>query len=89
VTRRGTAWLTAVGSVAAFATVFFLRMNAAYGPFNLSVQPGDWPSDWKVLWELWRYGQIAPPVIVEAAALGAGAALIPWGLWAVTHRRAR
>jgi hypothetical protein len=85
VTRRGTAWLVAIGSVAAFAAAFILRMNAAYGPFNLSVQH----SDWMVLWELWRNGQIAPRIVGQAAALGAGAAAIPWVLCRMTHRRAR
>ena len=70
--RRG-AWLAAA-SAAAFAAAFYLRMNAAYGP--LSVSPD--PRDWILLWELLRYGQIAPRVVMESAGLGAAAAVLPW-----------
>ena len=59
----------------AFAAGFFLRMNAAYGPFNLSARPGDWT----VLWELWRHGQIASRVVAgEPWWLAAAAAAVPW-----------
>jgi hypothetical protein len=71
--RRGT-WLAAVGSVAAFAVALFLRMDRAYGPFNLSARPGDW----KVLWELLRHQQIDARVVMEGAAVGLVAALVPW-----------
>jgi len=83
VTRPAGAGLAAAGSVAAFAAAFFLRMNAAYGPFNLSVDPGDWT----VLWELWRHGQIAAPVVAQSAGLGAAAAAIPWMVFGRLARR--
>lgn len=83
--RRG--WrvvLAAVPSGAAFAVAFVLRLDAAYGPFNLSASP----SDWQVLWELWQHGQIARRVVIEAALLGAAAGLVPWAvLGAVAARR--
>jgi hypothetical protein len=71
--RRGT-WLAAVASVAAFAVALFLRMDQAYGPFNLSARPGDW----EVLWELLRHQQIDGRVVREGVALGLVAALVPW-----------
>ncbi len=77
-TRGGGAWLAAVGSLVAFAAAFFLRLNAAYGPFRLSTHPTDWPSDWALVWELWRQGQIAMPIVVQGAVLGAAAAGVPW-----------
>ena len=52
----------------------FLRMNQAYGPFNLSANPGDW----QVLWELLRHQQIDARVVLEGVALGLLAALVPW-----------
>ena len=73
-TRRGGTLLAAAVSVAAFVLVFFLRMNAAYGPFRLSADP----SDWTVLWELFRHGQITPRVVAESAGLGIAAAVVPW-----------
>ncbi|HWC02408.1 MAG TPA: hypothetical protein VHF87_06540 [Methylomirabilota bacterium] len=82
-TRRTRAWLAAAGSAAAFAAGFFLRMNAAYGPLNLSAQA----SDWAVLWELWRHGQIASRVVLEGAALGAAAAAAPWIVFGLLDRR--
>jgi len=83
VTRRGKAWLAAAGSVAAFVAAFVLRMNAAYGPFNLSFHP----DDWMVLWELWRLGQIAPRIVVQSAALGVTAAAVPWVVFGLLTRR--
>jgi hypothetical protein len=74
VTPRRGAWLTLAGSAAAFVATFFLRMNAAYGPFNLAFGTGDWT----VLWELWRHGQIASRVVAESVAAGAAAATVPW-----------
>jgi hypothetical protein len=86
VTRRGGAWLAAAGSAAAFAAAFFLRMNAAYGPFNLSLDL----RDWTVLWELLRHGQIASRIVVQSALLGAAAAAISWTAFGLlTRRRAK
>jgi hypothetical protein len=85
VTRREEAWLTAGASVAAFAAALYLRLNAAYGPFNLSWHAGDW----MVLWELLRHGQIAPRIVAQGAGLGAGAAAAPWVLFALRNRRRR
>jgi hypothetical protein len=86
VTRRDGAWLAAAGSAAAFLLVFFLRINAAYGPFTLSVHAGDWT----LLWELWRQGQIASGVVTDSLALGAVAAAVPWlALGLLTRRRPR
>ena len=82
-TERRSAWLAAAGSVAAFAVTFFARMNAAYGPLNLSLDP----ADWTVLWELWRHGQIATRVVGEGAVLGAAAAAVPWALLGLARRR--
>jgi hypothetical protein len=82
VTRRSGAWLAAAASLAAFASAFFLRMNAAYGPFNLSSDA----SDWRVLWDLWRQGQIASDVVAQSALLGAGAAAVPWLVLGVVCR---
>jgi hypothetical protein len=86
VTSRRAAGLAGTGSVVAFLVAFFLRMNAAYGPFNLSVDP----ADWTVLWELWRHGQIAAAVVAQGAALGVAAALLPWvALRLLSRRRPR
>jgi hypothetical protein len=88
VRRRGPVWLWAAGSAAAFVVAFYLRLDAAYGPFNLSWRAGDWT----VLWELLRHGQIAPAIVAESLALGAAAAAVPWaiiGLWALWALRAR
>jgi hypothetical protein len=82
VTRRGGAWLAAAASVGAFAAGCFLRMNAAYGPFNLSPNP----ADWMVLWDLWHLGQIAPRIVVQSALLGAAAAALPWGVFWLLRR---
>jgi hypothetical protein len=82
-TRRGGARLTAAASAGAFVAAFFLRMNSAYGPFNLSLHP----SDWTVLWELLRHGQIASRIVVESALLGAAAAVVPWTIFGLTTRR--
>ena len=82
-TRRSAAWVAAIGSVAAFVAACFLRMNAEYGPFNLSFHP----SDWTLLWELFRHGQIAPRVGLQSAGLGAAAALVPWIAFALLTRR--
>ena len=68
------AWLAVAGSVVTFAVALFLRMNRAYGPFNLSANPGDW----QVLWELLRHQQIDARVVLEGVALGLLAALVPW-----------
>ena len=81
-TRRWGVAVAAAGSVAAFCGGFFVRMNAAYGPFNLSARPGDWA----VLWELWRHGQIASGVVAEAVGLAAAAATVPWVLRALLAR---
>lgn len=82
-TRRRGAWLAGAGSVAAFAAAFFLRMNAAYGPFNLSAHP----SDWTVIWELWRHGQITSRIVLQGAGLGAAAAAVPWMAFGLLTRR--
>lgn len=81
-TRRGEAWLAAAGSAAAFALTVYLRLSAAYGPFNLSWHP----ADWTVLWELMRHGQIAPRTLVQGAVLGAVAAMAPWVIFALRTR---
>jgi hypothetical protein len=85
----GTIWLAAAGSVAAFVVALYLRLDAAYGPLNLSWRPGDWT----VLWELLRHGQIAPGIVAEGLTLGAGAAAVPWVIVALrrlsTRRRGR
>lgn len=73
-TPRRRAGLAALASAVAFALAFFLRLDAAYGPFNLSLGR----SDWTVLWELWRHGQIASDVVLQAVVLGAAAAAVPW-----------
>jgi hypothetical protein len=83
VSRR--AWLAAAGSVAAFAAALFLRMNQAYGPFNLSARPGDW----QVLWELLRHQQIDGRVVLEGVALGLLAAVVPWVLLRLSAGRRR
>jgi hypothetical protein len=69
--------------VAAFALAFFLRMSAAYGPLNLSLHP----SDWAVLWELWRHGQIATRVVAQGVLLGAVAAAVLWVLLGRSRRQ--
>ena len=84
-TRRGATGLAAAGSAVAFALALYLRLNAAYGPFNLSSNP----SDWTVLWELWRNGQIAQNVVAQGAALGAAAAAVPWVILWRRRRRGR
>jgi hypothetical protein len=84
-TRRVGACLAALGSAAAFGAAVFLRMSAAYGPFNLSTSP----ADWIVLWELLRHGQIAAPVVLQGAALGLVAAAVPWLVLGLTNRRRR
>jgi hypothetical protein len=76
-------WMAAAVSAAAFVLAVFLRMTAAYGPLNLSLDP----ADWAVLWDLWRHGQIAPRVVGEAVALGAAAAAVPWALRGLTRPR--
>jgi hypothetical protein len=70
----GRAWLAAAGSVAAFGVASFVRMNQAYGPFNLSARP----ADWQVLWELLSHQQIDGRIVLESVALGLLAALVPW-----------
>jgi hypothetical protein len=75
----------AAGSVTAFAAAFFLRMDAAYGPFNLSFDPGDWA----IVWELWRHGQIASGVVAQSVALGLAAAALPWMARRLIARRRR
>jgi hypothetical protein len=71
--------------VAVFAVALFLRMDQAYGPFNLSARPGDW----EVLWELLRHQQIDGRVVMEGVALAGLAALVPWLLLWVSGRRRR
>jgi hypothetical protein len=85
VTRREAGALAAAGSLIAFAVAFFLRMNAAYGPFNLSLDAGDWT----VLWELWLHGQIAPRVVAQSVGLGVAAAALPWVALGLLVRRRR
>jgi hypothetical protein len=80
---RTEAGVAAAASLAAAGLAFYLRMDAAYGPLRLSLDPGDW----MVLWDLWRYGQIAPGVVAEAAALAAAAAAVPWLALAGRARR--
>lgn len=77
--------LAVISSVVAFAVALFLRMNQAYGPFNLSVNPGDW----QVLWELLRHQQIDARVVLEGVALGLLAALVPWLLLRLADGRRR
>jgi hypothetical protein len=81
--RRRSAWLAAAWSAAAFPVAVFLRMSAAYGPLNLSLDP----ADWAVLWGLWQHGQIATRVVGEAAVLGAAAATVPWVLLRLARPR--
>jgi hypothetical protein len=83
VTGRKGVWLAGAGSVVAFALAFFLRMSAAYGPLNLSVDP----ADWAVLWELWRHGQIASRVVGEGVVLGTAAAAVPWAVLVLSRPR--
>jgi hypothetical protein len=83
VTRRARLGIATAGSAAAFLVAFFLRLDAAYGPFHLSLSP----SDWIVLWELWRTGQIAPDVVTEGMVVGAAAAAAPWVLLGLGTRR--
>jgi hypothetical protein len=84
VTRRRAAWLAAAASAAAFVAAFYVRMNAEYGPLNLSYHP----ADWTVLWELWRHGQIAARIVVQSAVFAAAAAAVPWLVfWRATRRR--
>jgi hypothetical protein len=82
-TRAAAAWLAAGGSAVAFVVAAYLRMNAAYGPFRLSADAGDW----MVLWELLRHGQIASRVLLECTALGIAAAALPWLGFALTAGR--
>jgi hypothetical protein len=58
-------------------------MHAAYGPFTLSSDPGDWA----VLWELLQHGQIARGVVLESVALGMVAAAVPWLAFGLAARR--
>lgn len=81
--RGGGAWLAAAASAVAFAAAVFFRMDAAYGPLKLSVHP----EDWRIVWELWRYGQIAPLVVGQSVGLGAAAAAVPWVVFALVARR--
>jgi hypothetical protein len=83
VTGRRGAWLAAAGSGAAFAAAVFLRMDAAYGPLKLSVHPGDW----RLVWELWRDGQIPSSIVAQSVGLGAAAAVVPWIVLALARRR--
>lgn len=80
---RGRAvWLlaAAAASLLLFLGGLYLRLHLAYGPFNLSLRPGDWI----VLWELFRTGQISTRVVLEGTAAGLALALVPWGLrWRV------
>jgi hypothetical protein len=85
VTGRPGAALVTVAGLVAFAAVFYWRLDAAYGPFNL----GREPADWLVLWELWRAGQIAGSVVAQAVGLGALAAAAPWLLRALWRGPAR
>jgi hypothetical protein len=87
VTRRAARRLAGAGSLVAFPVAFFLRMDAAYGPFNLSLHAGDWT----VVWELWRHGQIAPGIVAQSVGLGVAAAAIPWVVvgWLARRRQAR
>lgn len=81
--RAGAMGLAAAASVVAFAAAVFFRMNAEYGPLNLSLDPATW---WLLL-ELLRGGQIAPRVVLQGALLGAAAAAAPWIVLAVLVRR--
>ena len=81
--RRAGACLVAAASVAAFAAAVFLRMDAAYGPFNLSADP----ADWTIVWELWSHGQIGSGVVAQGALLGVAAAAVPWLAFALLSRR--
>ena len=82
-TRRSGAWLTALISVGAGAAACFLRMNAEYGPFNLTRHP----ADWILIWELFRSQQIAPRIVVQTLVLGAGVAALPWIVFGWLTRR--
>jgi hypothetical protein len=84
-TRRAGAWLAAAASAVAFGVAAYLRMSAAYGPFRLSADAGDW----RVLGELLRHGQIAPQILLECVALGVAAAAVPWLCYALAGRRRR
>lgn len=73
--RLGLATLV-VASVLAFGVGFYLRMNAAYGPFNLTARP----ADWVVLWDLLVHGQMSTRVLLESTAAGLLAATLLWFL---------
>lgn len=70
-------WAAVLLTPVCFAAGFYLRMNAAYGPLNLSLRP----EDWLVLWELFQTGQISTRVLLESLAAGTAGALIPWGAY--------
>jgi hypothetical protein len=84
VSGRAATGIAAIASVAAFAAGVFVRMNAAYGPLNLSLDP----TDWRLLVDLLRMGQIATRVVLESALLGIAAAAVPW-LALLAFRRIR
>lgn len=84
-TRRTEAALAAAGSAAAVGAALFLRLRAAYGPFNLSTNP----ADWMVLWELLRHGQIAASVVLQGLGLGLALAAVPWLVFGLARRRGR
>ena len=75
--------MAGVASAAAFVVTFYLRMNAVYGPLNLSVHL----DDWLVIWELLRHGQIALRVVVQSAVLGVAAAVVQRGRHRLPARR--
>ena len=84
-TARAASWLVAAAGVVAFGAAFFLRMDAAYGPLQLSLDP----SDWIVLWELLSHGQIAVRVVVESAGVGVAAGAVPWLVLGLVRRASR
>ena len=83
--RRAWLWVTVIVSPGLFALIAFVRMDAAYGPFNLSPHL----TDWVVVWELLRYGQMSVRVVMESAAAGAVGALLPWLIYHFLPRLSR
>lgn len=65
---------TVAASLLLFLAGLYLRLRAAYGPFNLSLRPGDWI----VLWELLRTGQVSTRVLLEGGLVGLLLAGVPW-----------
>lgn len=68
----------AIASLFLFLLGIYVRMHAAYGPFNLSLRAGDW----LVLWELFQTGQVSNRILLESVLAGLAFALVPWVIYA-------